>query len=185
MTASRSLVDDLEAAIASSDIGRRAVILRRVADLFVSTSGNLSNQQTALFDNVMRQLLDEIEAGARARFAEYLAERPTAPSGILRELALDDAIEIARPILSHAEALDEMTLVEGARHKSQAHLLAISTRTVIPQSVTDILIERGDWHFQAEDAPRRFFRLGFSSIPLDKIEPGIKLLGEILRRQMA
>jgi GntR family transcriptional regulator/MocR family aminotransferase len=48
-----------------------------------------------------------------------------------------------------------------------------------------ILIERGDWHFQAEDAPRRFFRLGFSSIPLDKIEPGIKLLGEILRKQMA
>jgi GntR family transcriptional regulator/MocR family aminotransferase len=47
-----------------------------------------------------------------------------------------------------------------------------------------ILIERGDWHFQAEDAPRRFFRLGFSSIPLEKIEPGIKLLGEILRRQM-
>jgi GntR family transcriptional regulator/MocR family aminotransferase len=48
-----------------------------------------------------------------------------------------------------------------------------------------ILIERGDWHFQAEDAPRRFFRLGFSSIPLDKIEPGLKLLGETLRRQMA
>jgi GntR family transcriptional regulator/MocR family aminotransferase len=47
-----------------------------------------------------------------------------------------------------------------------------------------ILIERGDWHFQAEDAPRRFFRLGFSSIALEKIEPGLKLLGEILRRQM-
>ncbi|HVY50231.1 GntR family transcriptional regulator [Hypericibacter adhaerens] len=47
-----------------------------------------------------------------------------------------------------------------------------------------ILIERGDWHFQAQDAPRRFFRLGFSSIALEKIEPGIKLLGEILRKQM-
>ena len=47
-----------------------------------------------------------------------------------------------------------------------------------------ILIERGDWHFQADEAPRRFFRLGFSSIPLDKIEPGLKLLGETLRRQM-
>lgn len=143
MTASASLVDELEAAIASSDIGRRAVILRRVADLFVSTSGNLSKQQTALFDDVMHQLLDEIETGARARFAEYMAERP-APSGILRELALDDAIEIARPVLSRAEALDELTLLEGARHKSQAHLLAISTRKAIPQSVTDVLLERGD-----------------------------------------
>ncbi|MFZ5790743.1 MAG: PLP-dependent aminotransferase family protein [Pseudomonadota bacterium] len=49
-----------------------------------------------------------------------------------------------------------------------------------------ILIERGDWHFlRAEGAPRNFFRLGFSSIPVEKIEPGLKLLGEILRRQLA
>lgn len=49
-----------------------------------------------------------------------------------------------------------------------------------------ILIERGDWHFlNAEDAPRNVFRLGFSSIPVEKIEPGLKLLGEILRRQRA
>jgi len=34
--------------------------------------------------------------------------------------------------------------VEGARCKSQAHLLAISTRRSIPESVTDILVERGN-----------------------------------------
>jgi uncharacterized protein (DUF2336 family) len=167
VTANRSLVDDLEAAIASSDIGRRAAILRRVADLFVSTSGNLSNQKTALFDIVMRQLLDEIETGARARFAEYLAERPAAPSGILRELALDDVIEIARPILSRAETLDEMTLVEGARHKSQAHLLAISTRRLIPSSVTDILLERGDREVALSTAGNpgaSFSEFGYSSL---------------------
>ena len=165
--ANRSLVDDLEAAIASSDIGRRAVMLRRVADLFVSTSRNLSKQQTALFDDVMRQLLDEIEIGARARFAEYLAQRPAAPSGILRELALDDAIEIARPILSHAEALDETTLVEGARHKSQAHLLAISTRKAISQSVTDILLERGNREVALSTAGNpgaSFSEFGYSSL---------------------
>jgi len=138
------LVDELEAAIASSDVGRRAGILRRVADLFASTSGNLSNEQTALFDDVMRQLVDEIETSARARFAEYLAKSPAAPPRILRQLALDDVIDVARPILSHSEQLDEMTLAEGAKGKSQAHLLAISTRTVIPESVTDILLERGN-----------------------------------------
>ncbi len=167
MTVNQSLVDDLEAAIASSDIGRRAVILRRVADLFVSTAGNLSSPQAALFDDVMRQLLEEIEAGARVRFAEYLAERPTAPSGILRQLALDDAIEIARPILSRAEALDEKTLVEGARHKSQAHLLAISTRKAVPQSVTDILLERGDREVALSTAGNpgaSFSELGYLSL---------------------
>ena len=32
--------------------------------------------------------------------------------------------------------------------------------------------------------PRNYFRLGFSSIPVDRIEPGLKLLGDIIRRQI-
>ena len=129
--------------------------------------GKSLESQAALFDDVMRQLLEEIEAGARARFAEYLAERPAAPSGILRQLALDDAIEIARPILARAEALDETTLVEGARHKSQAHLLAISTRKAVPQSVTDILLERGDREVALSTAANpgaSFSEFGYSSL---------------------
>jgi GntR family transcriptional regulator/MocR family aminotransferase len=46
-----------------------------------------------------------------------------------------------------------------------------------------ILIEPGDVHFLAEPPPKNCFRLGFSSIPVDRIEPGLKLLGELLRQQ--
>ena len=144
MTANQSLVDELETTIAGSDIGRRAMILRRVADLFASAAGNLSHEQTALFDDVMHQLVDEIETSARARFAEYLANSPAVPPRILRQLALDDVIEVARPVLARSEQLDELTLAEGAKCKSQEHLLAISTRRFIPESVTDILVERGN-----------------------------------------
>lgn len=144
MTANQSLVDELERTIAGSDIGRRAMILRRVADLFASAAGTLSHEQTALFDDVMHRLVDEIEASARARFAEYLADSPAAPPRILRQLALDDVIDVARPVLSRSQQLDEQTLAEGAKCKSQAHLLAISSRKFIPESVTDILVERGN-----------------------------------------
>ena len=85
----------------------------------------------------------------------------------MRELALDDVIDVARPILSHAEQLDEMTLVEGARHKSQAHLLAISTRKSIPSSVTDILLERGDREVALSTAGNpgaSFSEFGYSSL---------------------
>jgi GntR family transcriptional regulator/MocR family aminotransferase len=66
-----------------------------------------------------------------------------------------------------------------------------------------ILIEPGDVHFMGttwqpaakgkkasragdliDGLPRNHFRLGFSSIPVDRIEPGLKLLGEIIRRQI-
>jgi GntR family transcriptional regulator / MocR family aminotransferase len=43
-----------------------------------------------------------------------------------------------------------------------------------------VLIEPGRVTFGGGDAPRNFFRLGFSSIEDKKIEPGIKLLSEIM-----
>jgi GntR family transcriptional regulator/MocR family aminotransferase len=46
-----------------------------------------------------------------------------------------------------------------------------------------VLIEPGDIFFMAEDPPRHHFRLGFSSIPVDKIEPGIRRLAEALDEQ--
>lgn len=46
-----------------------------------------------------------------------------------------------------------------------------------------VLIEPGRIHFSAADAPRNFFRLGFSSIPEERIEPGIALLAEVVKAQ--
>jgi uncharacterized protein (DUF2336 family) len=59
-------------------------------------------------------------------------------------LAFDDAIEVAAPVLEHSERLDNATLVENARTKSQRHLLAISRRRSLDDIVTDVLVERGD-----------------------------------------
>jgi GntR family transcriptional regulator / MocR family aminotransferase len=43
-----------------------------------------------------------------------------------------------------------------------------------------VFIEPGRITYGAENAPRNYFRLGFSSIDEKKIEPGIKLLAEIM-----
>lgn len=48
-----------------------------------------------------------------------------------------------------------------------------------------IVIEPGRIAYAAPDPPRNCFRLGFSSIPLDRIEPGIRLLAEIIEQQLA
>ncbi|MBS0325534.1 MAG: PLP-dependent aminotransferase family protein [Proteobacteria bacterium] len=44
-----------------------------------------------------------------------------------------------------------------------------------------ILIEPGDVFFMSDDPPRNHMRLGFSSIEADRIEPGIRALGELMR----
>src|SRR5262249_550617 len=48
-----------------------------------------------------------------------------------------------------------------------------------------ILIEPGDVHFLSDAGPRNFFRLGFSSIAAERIEPGIALLAQVIERQTA
>jgi uncharacterized protein (DUF2336 family) len=63
---------------------------------------------------------------------------------VVRSLAFDDMIDVAAPVLAHSEQLDEPTLIENARTKSQGHLLAISTRKVLSGALTDILVERGN-----------------------------------------
>lgn len=144
MTAETNLIDELEDVLASKFVARRAEILRKVTDLFVLGSGQFSEDQIELFDNVMGRLLGHIEFTARAQFGSRIARLADAPPKVVRVLANDDAIEVAGPLLTHCERLDEETLIESARTKSQDHLLAISTRKVLVEAVTDVLVERGN-----------------------------------------
>src|SRR5262245_4123202 len=47
-----------------------------------------------------------------------------------------------------------------------------------------VLIEPGDIHFLGPAPPQNAFRLGFSSIPVDRIEPGLQRLGDIISMQL-
>jgi uncharacterized protein (DUF2336 family) len=63
---------------------------------------------------------------------------------LIRRLARDDDILVAGPVLRQSRGLAETDLVEIAETKSQAHLLAISGRSGIAQTVTHVLVRRGD-----------------------------------------
>jgi uncharacterized protein (DUF2336 family) len=167
MLSRQSLIDDLESAIANGEIGRRAESLRRVTDLFVSGAAHYTDEQVALFDDVMGRLASEIESSARSTFGQRLMTVPNAPPGIIRTLALDDAIEVAGPILSQSEQLDDATLVEGARTKGQEHLLAIAGRKSLAEAVTDVLVERGNQQVAQSTAANpgaRFSEFGYSTL---------------------
>jgi len=160
-----NLIDQLEGMLASKDVSRRAEILRRVTDLFVLGSGKFSEDQVELFDRIMGELLQSIERAARAQFGSRLAKLSDAPPKVIRELAFDDAIEVAGPVLSHYEQLDESTLLENAKTKSQDHLLAIARRKALIETVTDVLVERGNQTVVSSTAANsgaRFSDFGFS-----------------------
>ncbi len=139
------LLDELEAALTSGNIPRRADILSRITDLFVNNAENYSEEQVGVFDDVMARLVNAIENKARAKLAQRLAPIANAPSNVIHMLAFDDDIEVAGSVLALSERLDERDLLISAGTKSQKHLLAISQRRTLSESVTNVLVERGDF----------------------------------------
>src|ERR1700731_4384330 len=143
-TAPESLLDELQSTLAHGTVARRVETLRRVTDLFINGAVDFSNEQIALFDDVFQCLILHIETSAKALLSNRLAPIDTAPPLTIRTLAFDDVIEVAGPVLSRSERLDDEALIETARNKSQAHLMAISTRRVLSGAVTDALVLRGN-----------------------------------------
>lgn len=143
-TAPPSLLGELEAAIAGGSPEKRAAMLRRVTDLFVSTAPGASEAQVGMFDDVLETLTREIESKALLELSERMSSIANAPNRLIRRLAHDDAIEISGPVLAYSGRLGEEELVAVARTKSQAHLVVIAGRAELGEQLTGVLVERGD-----------------------------------------
>jgi uncharacterized protein (DUF2336 family) len=143
MGAPASLLPELEDVVQHGSAERRAETLRRITGLFLDSAPNFNAEHVALFDDVIGCLIEEIEVKALAELARSLAPVPNAPAGVVSRLAQNDDIEVAGPLLKTAR-LDEPDLKHIAETKSQAHLLALSSRMGISEPLSDILVVRGD-----------------------------------------
>src|ERR1700709_2148707 len=165
--ASTDLLDELQTTLAHGTVARRLETWRRVTDLFLNGAVDYSDEQIALFDDVFHCRMRHIEAPAKALLASRLAPVNAAPPLTIRALAFDDLIEVAAPVLSQSERLDDDVLIETARNKSQAHLMAISIRKVLSGAVTDVLVLRGNdevIHSTVNNPGAEFSERGFNRL---------------------
>jgi uncharacterized protein (DUF2336 family) len=98
-----SLIDELTDAVATGGLQERLRILQRVTDLFIACSHSYSDEQITLLVDVLQQLADDIEVEARARLADQLADVRHAPPRLVRKLAFDNVIQVARPVHIRSE----------------------------------------------------------------------------------
>ncbi len=176
MAAPASLIPELEEVLQHGSAERRARTLQRITSLFLNSADLFNDEHVELFDGVFTRLIEEIETKARAELAHRLAPVSNAPVEAMRRLAKDDDIAVAGPVLEQSSRLGDADLVDIARTKSQAHLLAISGRTGIAESVTDELIRRGDRQVVRSVADNRAARLSdrsFSTLVSQAEEDGI------------
>ncbi|MCC8965970.1 DUF2336 domain-containing protein [Bradyrhizobium sp. Pear76] len=147
----QAIADEVEAAIRAGSAEKCIATTKRVTSLFLASAGSFNSEQVELFDNVLERLVKTIElralADISARMAltdisEQLAPVAQAPPAIIRRLAGNDEIRIARPILQESSRLSADDLVEIAQTKSEQHLLAVAGRWWLKEVVTDALLAR-------------------------------------------
>src|SRR6266404_3385161 len=142
MSETKTYLRDLNDAISRGTAESRLRALWHTTDLMIT--GGYSDDDIWTFGEVIGRLADEIEVAARAQLAKRLARTDHAPANIIRKLAFDDSIDVAGPVLRESGQLDAKALVANARTRSQPHLLAISKRKSIEETVTDVLVTRGN-----------------------------------------
>jgi uncharacterized protein (DUF2336 family) len=142
MAGANSFLRDLDEAVRRGTTESRTRALWHTTDLMIA--GRYSDDEIWTFGEVIGRLADEIEVATRAELAKRLARFDQAPVNIIHKLAFDDAIEVAAPILQTSERLEPYALVANVCTKSQTHMLAISKRKSIDESVTDVLVTRGN-----------------------------------------
>jgi uncharacterized protein (DUF2336 family) len=162
MSEVKSFLRDLDDAISRGTADSRKRALWHATDLLIA--GRYSDDEIWTFGEIIGRLADEIEVAARTQLANRLTHFDNAPVNIIHKLAFDDSIDVAGPVLRESERLEAYALVANACTKSQSHLLAISKRKSIEETVTDVLVTRGDRdvvNSVASNAGARFSDSGF------------------------
>lgn len=144
MQHSDSIIAELEEAVRSGSSERRISTLRQLTDLFLQDGERLTQDQVKVFDDVLCHLVASVETRIRAEIGTRLTPVEYAPLGVIEGLARDDQIAVAGTVLAGSNRLTTGTLVEIARSKGQAHLLAMSGRADLPEVVTDVIVDRGE-----------------------------------------
>ena len=123
---------------------RRRELMRGVTDLFFSSDEHAGPEAMPLFDDILSQLASEMEVAVRVELAEQMSVVQAPPLRLIRKLAADESLDVAHSILQNSPALTEGDLLDVAKLAGQGHLQAISRRTEVSKSLSDVIVSRGD-----------------------------------------
>jgi uncharacterized protein (DUF2336 family) len=122
---------------------KRRELLRDVTDLFLENAPGYSDTERDHFGAIMGKVAREMEIAVRQHLAERLAEEAAAPPDLIAQLAHDE-FSVAQPVLLKSSALREQDILSIATSRGNEHLNSIALRSGVSQTVSDVLVSRGD-----------------------------------------
>ena len=181
------LIAELDATLGAAPDGWRITTLRRLTDLFLAGAASYTDDQVAVFDDVISRLIEKIENRTLIELSNKLAEVDNAPSKVIAALARHPDILVAEPVLKNSPVLKDQDLAEIAdkARKNQALLLTIAGRPQLGETVTDVLITRGNSAVAQkvlDNAGARVSELGFAKL-VSGVERDKELAAVIAKRE--
>ena len=143
MSAQTSRLKELIAVAKEGSSEKRRDLLREITDVFMAAPDRYTSSEMQHFDVILSKVTETVEIELRREIAEKLADVPSAPKNLIRQLAHDE-IFVAEPILQRSQALTEDDLIRVIRQRGQEHMKAITARREVPVKVSSELVERGD-----------------------------------------
>lgn len=122
---------------------KRRILLGELADQFFGVRHH-SPTETEAYDAVLSQLSRSMEKAVRTELALRFVDHDQAPTRLMNQLARDESIQVAGPVLQSSNALTDRDLVDVVRQGSQMHMRAVSNRQSLSETVADAIVEHGD-----------------------------------------
>ncbi|MAP94604.1 MAG: hypothetical protein CMK07_06585 [Ponticaulis sp.] len=122
---------------------QRRELLRSITDMFLAKSDEHSETECMLFDDVIGAVVKDMQTSVRAELADKLAESTAPVNKTLLAFAMDEDINVARPVLEKSTQLSDEDLIRVVTSRTQEHILAITKRQGVSESVSGAIVERG------------------------------------------
>ncbi|POF29584.1 DUF2336 domain-containing protein [Roseibium marinum] len=165
-----------------SAAGRKSLICM-LTDLFVSAGDDRDEQISLLFGDIVLKVLGQLEEETRIILSKRMCGEKNAPLELMVKLA-QDTLAVAEPVLEQSPALSSEDLVAIAKTAPIEHLGVIAGRQSIDESVTSVLVDRGDAGVlskAAENKGAHFADASFLKL-VEKARTSIKIQAALIDR---
>jgi uncharacterized protein (DUF2336 family) len=125
----------------SSD--KRRELLRQVTDVFLDKATSYSESERDHFGAILSRVANDMDIAVRRQLAKQFANVPSAPHGLIQQLA-NDEFSVAKDVLLKSTVLSDADLIAIARSQGQDKLEAIAGRHSVSEAVSEAIVDNGD-----------------------------------------
>ena len=146
ISAAQPLIVELDSALSRAPAAWRTTTLRRLTDLFLVEAASYTEDQVAVFDDVISRLIEKADRKVLVELSNRLAQVKNAPVQVVGALARNLDIAIAGPLIEKSTVLTDADLIEIADkdRKDPIVLAMIAARPQLSEALTDVLVRRGN-----------------------------------------